>query len=92
MHRSGWLTLIKTTLAAIPVYVSINIGLPLSIEGVREDYESIPLDWYRGSARGQVSHPMEQDLEVITPGWTGNHGLEATGHGIAATVALAAAN
>jgi hypothetical protein len=28
MHRSGWLTLIKTPLTAIPVYTSINIGLP----------------------------------------------------------------
>jgi hypothetical protein len=28
MHRSGQLTLIKTTLSAVPVYTSISLGLP----------------------------------------------------------------
>jgi hypothetical protein len=28
MHRSGCLTLIKTTLSAMPIYTSISIGLP----------------------------------------------------------------
>jgi hypothetical protein len=28
MNRSGWLVLVKSTLSAMPVYISVSIGLP----------------------------------------------------------------
>jgi hypothetical protein len=43
LHRSGWLTLIKTTLCVGPIYTMISIGLPgLLIKALSKIMRSFP--------------------------------------------------
>jgi hypothetical protein len=44
MHHSGYLTLIKTTLATTPVYLVISFHFPLVPQSDDKDLQSIPVD------------------------------------------------
>jgi hypothetical protein len=45
MHWSGCLTLIKIAFTAIPIYVSISMGLPPWLhKSNEEDYDNVSMD------------------------------------------------
>lgn len=93
MNRSGRLTLIKTTISAIPIYVSIAIKLPpWFINGLIKFMKGFLWTGADVVKGGKVPHSMGFGSKTVGARWPWNPGSKPSRPGTKNKVALAVPN
>jgi hypothetical protein len=89
MHRSGRLTLIKTTLAAIPVYLAISHAFPrVGVKNVYKDFQSLSTVGIGFSSWWQMSHGVGQSAAPARAQQIGHPRSQANGTRLTTALAL----